>query len=99
MVLGPQGGRIVRILKEFEQLEGAAVQSDLRVCSFFARIIRVWAIQGFGWQSILGYSKVIIIYQVWYVCLRSPLALAVAFLYGCVLIRLLSIPPHPPAAT
>ena len=70
MVLGPQGGRIVRILKEFEQLEGAASQSDLRVCSFFARIIRVWSIQGADWGQILGYSKVIIIYQVWYVCLR-----------------------------
>ena len=43
---GPSGGRIVRILKEFEQLEGAAGQMHLRVCSFFARIIRVWAIQG-----------------------------------------------------
>ena len=71
MVLGPQGGRIVRILKEFEQPEGAAGQSNLRVCSFFARIIRVWAIQGTHWRPFLGYSKVIIIYQVWYVCLRK----------------------------
>ena len=70
MVLAPQGGRIVRILKEFEQLEGSAAQSYLRVGSVFARISRVWAIQGADWQSILGYSKVIIIYQEWYVCLR-----------------------------
>ena len=70
MVLAPQGGRIVRILKEFEQLEGAAGQSILGYVPFFARIIRVWSLQGDDWQQILGYSKVIIIYQVWYVCLR-----------------------------
>ena len=35
MVLGPQGVRIVRILEEFGQLEGAASQSDLRVTSVF----------------------------------------------------------------
>ena len=70
MVLAPQGGRIVRILKEFEQPEGAASQSNLGQVPFFARIIRVWAIQATDWRVFLGYSKVIIIYQVWYVCLR-----------------------------